>query len=183
MNRTSALPIAFLLASLALPAQDASKHQKPLNFVIPAPLSFACPVVMDARHEDGLHRRVLVNGAAAQETPGLRFVLTLINPQSTRIVKAKVTVHGTNGKWQLFKADTAQTGSAEASKTLELEFTSPGDEKNVSANLMLPGFTSVTSIELDSLTYANGSSWKFAGRGSCQVAPNPFMLVDAQMAH
>jgi len=45
------------------------------------------------------------------------------------------------------------------------------------ADLWLPGFTSVTSIELMEVTYADGSAWKISGSNVCRVQPNPLMLI------
>ena len=123
----------------------------------------------------------LVNGATPAETPGLHLVLTLTGAR-TRITNATVTVHGLNGKWHFLQTGAARDGSGEATKTLNLAFAA-GEEKTASTDLVVPGFTSVSSIVLDSVTYANGSTWKFSGREACQVAPDGFMLVDAQMAH
>lgn len=182
MKRTAWLAFAFLFCSVAISAQNESQSQKQLKFVIPVPLSSSCPVGMHARHEDGLHRRVLVNGATPAETPGLHLVLTLTDVRPTRITNATVTVHGLNGKKHLLQTGTAHDGSGEVTKQLNLVFAA-GEEKSASTDLVVPGFTSVSSIVLDSLTYTNGSTWKFSGRETCQVAPDGFMLVDAQMAH
>ena len=182
MKRTACLAFGLLFCSVAISAQNESPSQKQLKFVIPVPLSSACPVGMHARHEDGLHRRVLVNGAAPAETPGLHLVLTLTDVRPTRITNATVTVHGLNGKKQFLQTGTARDSSGEATKTLHLAFAA-GEEKSASADLVVPGFTSVSSIVLDSVTYANGSTWRFSGREACQVAPDGFMLVDAEMAH
>ncbi|MFZ0746620.1 MAG: hypothetical protein WAM85_19590 [Terracidiphilus sp.] len=183
--RPSLVPALLLvLGSLALPAQDASKAQKQLNFVvIPVPLGSACPVGMYARHESGLHARVQVNGKATADTPGLPFVLTLTDPRPGQITKATVTIHGVSGKWQFIPTNTARDGSADVTKTINLVFAGGDEEKSASAALIAPGFTSVNSIVLDSVTYANGSTWKFSSTNACQVAPDPFVLIDAKMAH
>ena len=182
MKHTAWLAFAFLICSVGISAQNEGASQKQLKFVIPVPLSSSCPVGMYARHEGGFHRRVLVNGATPPENPGLHLVLTLTDVRPTRITNAAVTVHGLNGKSQFLKTGTAREGSAEVTKTLNLVFAA-GEDKSASTDLVVPGFTSVSSIVLDSVTYANGSTWKFSDREACQVAPDGFMLVDAQMAH
>ncbi len=188
MKRTAWLAFAFLLCSVALPSQSKSQSEKQLNFVIVAPDLAACPAAMYARHEGGLHQRtILVNGAPAPEPPGLHMVLTLTGGRSPQISRATVTVHGLsihglNGRWQLLQTGNAHRDSGEINKTLGAVF-APGEDDTASANLVLPDFTSVKSIELDSVSYADGSTWKPAPHRACQVAPDPFMLVDAQMAH
>jgi hypothetical protein len=186
MKRIACLAIAFLLFSVASPSQSASQAQNQMNFVIVAPDIAACPAVMNARHEGGLHLRVLVKGEPAPEI-GLPLVLTLAGGRSAQITRATVTVHGLsfqgmNGTWEPLQIHTAHKGSGEVSKTMDAVF-APGEEETASAKLVLPGFTSVRSIVLDSVSYADGSSWKPAPHRACQVAPDPFMLVAAQSAH
>jgi len=186
MKRTACFAFAFLVCSIALPSQSTSQSDKQLNYVIVPSDVTACPATMHARHEGGLHLRVLVKGAPVPE-PGLHMVLTLTSLRSPQISRATVTVHGLsihglNGRWQLLQTGNAHGDSGEISKTLDAVF-ALGEDEAASTNLVLPGFTSVTSIELDSLSYTDGSTWKPAPHRACQVAPDPFMLVDAQMAH
>lgn len=187
MKRTACLAFAFLLCSVASPSQITSVSHNQLNFIVPVPLSSACPVGMRARHEDGLHSRINVNGPTPKEIPGLHLTLTLTDRRPSPITGATVTVrgltyHGMNGQLQKLQAGAAHDGSADATKTLDLVFAA--DKKEIaSANLVAPGFTSVSSIELDSVSYADGSTWKTAPQLACKIAPDPFMLVDAQMAH
>ena len=187
MKRTVCLAFVFLVCSMALPSQTTSQSPKQLNFVIVTPDVAACPALMHARHEGGLHRRVLVNGDPAPEPLGLPIVLTLTGGRSAQITRATVTVQGLsiqglNGRWQLFQIRAAHDGSGEITKTVEAVF-APGEDDTASTKLVLSGFTSISSIELDSVSYADGSTWKPAPHRACQVAPDPFMLVDAQMAH
>ena len=51
-------------------------------------------------------------------------------------------------------------------------------EPGVSGDFRLPGFVSADRIDLQSITYEDGSTWKLAGKESCRVAPDPIMLVD-----
>ena len=97
---------------------------------------------------------------------------------SETIVSAKVTVRGTSPKGRMTPTVFNQDASPDARKTLVLTFKADGNE-GVSANLVLPGFTSVTSISLDSLTYADGSIWKPSNGRGCRTAPDLLMLVDA----
>jgi hypothetical protein len=72
-------------------------------------------------------------------------------------------------------------GASEISKTLNVTF-APEDEKSVSAELVLPGFSSVTFVQLKSVTYQDGSAWKVDGQAeqACRVAPDPLMLIANQ---
>ena len=96
---------------------------------------------------------------------------------------ATVTVRGTNGKWRTMNASQFQTqpqpSSPYISSTLNVVFLRDGDDSE-SSDLELPGFTSVKSIRLDSVTYADGTIWTPADGRSCRVEPDPLMLVSSR---
>ena len=45
--------------------------------------------------------------------------------------------------------------------------------------MLFQGFTSIRWITLDSLTYADGTTWHPAAHKSCSIIPNRFMAVAA----
>ena len=96
-----------------------------------------------------------------------------------RIVAAKVTVRGTNGKPRAVPTALLPDGSGETTKTLDLKF-EVSEKGEVSTDMSLAGFTSVSSIRLDSLTFADGSIWVPTNGKTCRTAPDPFMLVSAR---
>ena len=98
---------------------------------------------------------------------------------SARVVSAKVTVHGTNGKPRAVPTALLQDGQGEATKTLELKFDF-AENGETSTDLSLAGFTSISSIRLDSLTFADGSIWTSFDGKSCRTTPDPFMLVGSR---
>ena len=51
------------------------------------------------------------------------------------------------------------------------------DKDSVAGELVLPGFTSVQTIELLALRYDDGSSWNALPRTPCSVKPDLLMLV------
>lgn len=63
---------------------------------------------------------------------------------------------------------------------LKLHFNS-ADGSSV-AEMWLPGFGPVRWLDLKSITYADGSTWKPAKGETCTVTPSPFMLVGADSA-
>jgi hypothetical protein len=108
---------------------------------------------------------------------------------SARVVAAKITVRGTNSKWLAMPASSLQFGSSNAGssnnasssavKTIDVRFGVTADQTEF-ADLVLPGFSSVQSITLNSLTYADGSIWSSFNGNACRVAPEPFMLVSSR---
>ncbi|HUB30636.1 MAG TPA: hypothetical protein VL967_13105 [Terracidiphilus sp.] len=192
MKHVASLGSFLLFASLAAPAQNPGAPG--LNPASPAPdthaqivtlppvqSNSACPVAMRARH-DFFFQKELTTGAKPNErgyepyaaaTTQLRLTLTDFNHR--RIQTANVTVRGTNGVGRLVPVDAGKP-SPNVTRTMNLSF-EPGDDSGVDAYLALRGFTTVNAIVLNSLTYADGSTWKTIDAGACQVAPDGFMLV------
>jgi hypothetical protein len=65
-------------------------------------------------------------------------------------------------------------------KSLKLQFNSK-DGSRV-ADIWLARFGPVRWLDLDTITYSDGSTWKPAKGQTCSVAPDPFMLVGADSA-
>jgi len=145
---------------------------------LPSP---TCPVSMHALQEIGTGL-VAVHGDQPVAGTSQRIHLILTNPKSAKIASAKVKVFGLSGKNRVEPASyntldlTNQTSRFDLTKTLDVTF-APEDEKDVATDLILPGFTTVLSIQLESLTYKDGSTWAVAGRQACHVAPDPLVLV------
>lgn len=53
----------------------------------------------------------------------------------------------------------------------------PNDSGERSAEMMLTGFGILKSVELNSLTYADGTTWKLAKDSACSVEPDPLLLI------
>jgi hypothetical protein len=145
---------------------------------------------MRVRQGTGGYVRQVRNGQP-KELPGARLHLTLNGPSAgqkdtlektpfaandLKITAATVTVHGWNGKNRFVPAKSGQNSPAESTRTLTIRFAYP-DLTEVSGEFLVPGFTATTLVELNSVTYANGETWKFTGSASCKTAPDPLMLV------
>jgi len=146
-----------------------------------------CPVAMEATRLGG-GDMVRVRGAAELE-PAQRIRLTLhdrTNP--ARILGARVAVRGTDGKPRMSTlASGASSGLSsapqsvtsrvgEVTKTVTLNFSDRG-ESWAAADLVLRGLTSVSRVRLESITYADGTSWQPEQGSVCAVTPSPLMLV------
>ncbi len=138
----------------------------------------ACPVSLAAK-QAGATEMVKVGKEqnSTPETiakPGQRIRLFLSGLAKTGKVTATVTVHGFSARGRIDK--TSAAGTSDLRRTMNVTFTRE-DEKTVSAELVLPGFTTVKSVKLDSLQFADGSARDFAGLNLCTVVPDPLMLV------
>lgn len=142
--------------------------------IVQRPVYLECPITMRAQHlSDGGLR----NAGDAQHLSGIgqRLHLILVNPDKRTISSASVTVHGSSAEARIMRSESVHDSSA-LSRTLTLRFAA-GDNLTAVANTWIAGMTSVQRIDLDSVTYTDGSNWKFAGNRACHVAPDGFMPV------
>lgn len=146
----------------------------------------ACPVSLEAR-QSGMTDLVKVKkGERSQQEPNAETLskpgqhIELIVPRAVdgnTIIGAVVTVRGLSARGRVARSADGN-GAGDLRRTLEISFT-PKDDKAISADLVLPGFTAVESIKLETLRYADGSSHDYSGQKLCTVAPNPLMLIAA----
>lgn len=162
-------------------------------YMVPGPQSTGCPVSMRAEHGSGgglvMTRQSRSNGPSVLDpVPGqpappfqrIHLILgnsTVQSSAGAKVVSARVTVHGTNGKWRNVPAAMGDD-SLTITKTLDVRF-DRAEDGQVSSDMTLPGFTSVKSINLDTLTFSDGTIWVPEQGSACRVAPDPLMLVSA----
>ena len=182
MNRFSSLPLALLLVStFAVAQQPLTRHHSEST-------SFSCPVNMQARHAmqtpvsvnaDGKDLQgPAIHAPKEQVAPQFqRLQLTLSNPSSRDIVSAEFTAHGFSNKPRA-RDLSAGSNEPDLAKTIEIALGLKGNG-HVSSDLSLQHFTAVTSIDLNSLTYADGTTWHAPSPGACSITPSPVMLVAA----
>jgi hypothetical protein len=173
MNRAGAISFAVLLASTVAIAQTVTQSQPQTIVIRISPLIDNCPVSLHARHAGG-GEMWKVDGAPANR-PAQMLHLDVINPDSKHVVAANVTVRGFANKARFMAAASTQDNS-DAARTLDVKF-SAGSGNQTAAELRVPGFTAVTMIDLNSVTYSDGSSWKLASGGSCRSWVDGLMLV------
>ena len=138
-----------------------------------------CPIDMRVRQrsggaaisvdEYGIKRRVF-----AQK---LRLILNGFRPEDggRKAVSAMVTVHGTGTKTRM-----RPLGSGSDDDSMVKPFSvnlAHWDEPGFAGDFLLTGFTSASVVYLESVTYDDGSTWKFSRNDRCRVAPDPLMLI------
>jgi hypothetical protein len=183
MKRATTLSLAFLLCGTILTAQNPGQ-QSATTFVVDLPAS-TCPVAMHASQSIGKNLLAVRGNQQHVDVMAQRIHLILSNFKSPNpkptIASAKVTVRGLSSKGRTIQTlsiqpGSTQPGTSDLTRALDVTF-SPDTENSVSADLLLPGFTSVKSIELNTVTYADGSNWKVSAQAACRVAPDPVMLI------
>ena len=179
--KATAFVFVLLLCSLPSVAQSQSSAA---TIILPADLPAnatfvgSCPVSMDARQGIWDHTILVKNGQSSirLEKFGQHISLTLGDLHSARIVDATVKVLGLSGRNRMLNTGASADASPDASRILHLTaFTAA--QNGVSAELYAPGFTSITSIQLLAITYANGSTWTAPHAKVCRVTPDPLMLI------
>ena len=175
--KRAAVAVAFLISSFTLAAQNDAKPQALTLYHPSSQVAGTCPIVMGADQGVWDHTIRVREGDRehAVQPFGQKISLFLKDSHSARILAATVRVDGLTGKTRELQTD-AKTLDTDGIRTLRVKFTSQ-DDGLVLADLWLPGFTSVTSIELMEVTYADGSAWKISGSNVCRVQPNPLMLI------
>jgi len=117
-----------------------------------------------------------VNGVPVNSV-AQRLHLIVTNPDSRRVVAANVTVRGFANKARIVQTMSG-SDSSDAAKTMDVRF-SAGSDKEASADLRVPGLTAVSEIDLNSVTFSDGSTWRLAAGGSCRSWIDGLMLVSS----
>jgi hypothetical protein len=179
MNRASILSLAFLFATTSGIAQNALR---------PRAIGADCPVDMQATHSTPMPVRMTAKGAPQNGSPlnGQKTVLErpapAINQQihlgmtslvARDIVSAVFTARGFSSKPRAI--NTAGQGP-DLRRSIKVVVDLKGNGQ-ASSDLSLRDFTAVTAIDLDAITYADGSTWRNSSPAACRVIPEGMMLV------
>jgi hypothetical protein len=173
--------IALQFGLFALAAQGAGFGQ----FVVPrgVQVSAGCPVAMqlNQRALSGLHS--VGNGQQKMVFETRLHLLFSGAPRTkvraTEIKAARVTVHGYDGSTRFELV--APGPNAPTAKTVDVKFAAAGAGK-VASEFDVQGISSASSLDVNSIRFADGSTWKPAKGASCTVMPDLFMLVSGDAA-
>jgi hypothetical protein len=137
----------------------------------------SCPVSLRAQPGTA-PGMVIVGGGKTTASQKLNLRVTnFINRRA--ITSAQITVHGLTAHGRISPASFRDSEADTVSKQVDLTLTvAPG--ASASTDMLFKGFTSVRWIDLDSITYADGSMWHSSPQRKCQVVPDRFMLVARQ---
>ncbi len=162
----------------SMPLQGTPQQGSAQTKTVCQPQAFiGCPIRMRAQHmADG---EMVKTGKARPQGIGQWLRLTLIAPDSRRIVKATLTIRGLSPKGRSVEALRNGDDSSDAVSQQTASFTA-GPDRHGLGNLWVPGMTAVQVIEIISVTYADGSTWKHTGDMTCRVTPEGFMPVDGR---
>ena len=169
MIRPGILPLVLLFAAPIVIAQS-----KSTVLTLPRTPDASCPIGMQARHGAGIP--VGMNAGRSPITPpAQRIHLTMTNLLAHEIVSAQFVVHGYSNKRRAMNLANSSS-NPDLVKTVEVVLDVKG-KSEASSDLSLSRFSAVTSIDLNSITYADGSTWHTPSPEACSIAPDMLMLV------
>jgi hypothetical protein len=175
MKYAGILPLAIVFATTSALGQ----------FTLPTRVDPAqCPVGMQVTHSGRFAERFAKSGPADDVVPSIpeqRIDLKMINLLPHEIVNADITARGFSHNWRvIFIADTpGGRQTPDLAKTVDVALDVKGNG-SASRELSFARFSAIRTIELNSVTYADGSTWHSSSPGACSVAPSPIMPVGAQ---
>jgi hypothetical protein len=179
MTRARFLPVVFLFA---VPTLFAQRPVTPGNAVLTVPRApeASCPIGMRARRAAGLP--VSMNaGPSVEKSPKVspaftqRIQLTMTNLLAHEIVSTQFLVHGYSNKARAMNlANSSQ--EPDLAKTVDVVLDLKG-KSEASSEVLLSRFSAVTSIDLKSITYADGNTWNTPSAEACSFTPDLIMLV------
>jgi hypothetical protein len=181
MKLPAAVSLTLLLGSIALTAQTADQGQiLTLNYEQPQPN--ICPISLRAQHAaDGELLRAGANAStpAAPKGQGQGLHLTITGPKRRQITQATVTVRSLTSNGSLTPALSNQDSTPPTARTMDVKFTA-GEKNTAFADIWVPGLTAVQAIDIKSVTYADGSSWKLTSGMTCRTVPDQLMLIGSK---
>jgi hypothetical protein len=189
MKCAAILSLAVLLTSTCAFSQDPARGSAANLVLATPPLHMDrtnCPVGLQVKHGPGLSITRNADGPSINGKPlsgqvrvpdqsqGIDLTLINLSPQS--IVSAQVVVHGFSNKWRYVPLAGADPDLA---RTVEVALDVKGNGQ-ASRNLSLSHFTAITAVDVNAITYADGSTWRTSSPGACSASPDLLMLVNAE---
>jgi hypothetical protein len=132
----------------------------------------------------GLHARQAPGGdtlEVARQHPNetgqmIELSLSLSEP-AKHATSANLTVRGLTAKGRA--VPTGGRLPSDAQRTVQVQLTI-GPDHTLTAEMWVPGVTTVQTIELASLTLSDGTTWKLPAEAACRTSPDGFMLIGAR---
>jgi hypothetical protein len=171
MKSVSPLSLAVMLATTSVFGQ---------NVTLPPRFDVSkCPVGLQVERSGGLF--AYKNAEASRADDGApkaeqRFDFRITNFLPQEIVNAQITAHGFSHKWRLIPVSAA---TPDVWKTIDVTLDVKGNSSS-SRELLFGHFSAIRTIDVNSVTYADGSTWHASSAGTCSVAPSLMMRISTQ---
>ena len=171
MKSASILPLAIVLATTSMFGQSFTRPPR----IDPS----RCPVGMKVERSSGLFGYVNVKAVPAEHAASSWeqwFDLKMTNFLPQEVVSAQLTAHGFGNKWRVIPVSDA---TPDIWKTMDVALDVKGNS-SASRELSFGHFSTIKTIDVNSVTYADGSTWHASSPGACSVAPSLIMRISAQ---
>ena len=166
MKSASILPLAIMLAAMPMFGQ---------SFTLPPSIDPSkCPVGLEVEQNgslvaysdpaDGVHRR------------SQQFDFKMTNVLPYEIVSATITAHAFSEKWRVFSVPAP---TPDLWQTVDVAFDVKGNG-SATRELSFAHFPVIRTFDVNSVTYADGSTWHASSSGACNVTPRGPMRINAQ---
>ncbi|MEI9981561.1 MAG: hypothetical protein WDN23_21730 [Edaphobacter sp.] len=163
-----------LITALFILTSTVTLAQTSATYTIPA-ASQGCPVGFFASRQAGLQVTTASETKQASNAQGLH--LTLNHLAKPDIQKIEVTVYATSLKPRSLPLDTRPEDTI--SKTFELTRQTGADSLQ-EADVWMHEVGSIRSVDLISITYADGTTWHATPKLTCEAIPSNFVLVTSR---
>lgn len=131
-----------------------------------------CPVGFSAqRRADPVMRRT---DESDKKGPAQGLFISLDRRGAPEIESVEVTVYGVTSRLMVLPAGVRSAD--EVSKTFLLHRTKESDDLQ-DASIWMHGIASFTRVRLNSITYADGSTWHESNTYRCQAVPSSLLLI------
>jgi hypothetical protein len=183
MRRFSVSLLLFVASAFTF-GQQAPKSSPGPEAVPPIATTFpsnastvdGCPVGLFVERRSDLVTRLAEDGRPTGPAQGLHIRLIHF---FARIESAEITVYGVTSRASILPVGVAASASNEISKTFVLH---PGEGRKgrQEATVWMEQAGVLTRVELNSLTYADGSVWHESEGSRCRAVPSLFLPVGAK---
>jgi hypothetical protein len=171
MKSAGILSLAITLATTSMFGQ---------SFTLPPRIDPSkCPVGLQVERSSGLFAYENAKAVPAEDAaPSSEqwFDLRMTNFLPHQVVSAQLTAHGFGYKWRVIPVSDA---TPDIWKTMDVALDVKGNS-SASRELSFGHFSTITTIDVNSVTYADGSTWHASSPGTCSVAPSLIMRISAQ---
>ncbi len=167
----AALTFLLLTAPVALSAAPSSSAADVV--LRSGPQSIGCPVDLFVERRSPTE---MVNVAHSNRVGNSqRILLTFVPLAGLDIKHVTLTVHALSTKPQILPADAAPPSGIDRT----FRFSGPADSPLLHKDLWIDGVGAISSVDLTSITYADGSTWHQSQDSRCSAVPNKLLLIDA----
>lgn len=133
-----------------------------------------CPVGLQAQRRGS--NEIVQTKDHSPAAVAQQLQLNWTNRLQKEIVAAAIVVHGFDASARIIPVGSHLSPELKKVVAVKLDIASVG---HATTHLNLQHFATISSVEVKSIEYADGTRWSAPTEGSCRIAPNLLLLVNA----